>query len=563
MKKILSIILSIVIIFGLFPVAGLIFALANENSESEEYFYTPSTYDQRNEEGKYLILNEDGSYGGSYLDAKYGKGAPYNGEYDVADSDYYTVNSDYYNMNSTEERKIFPKFSSYQQTMADTSGIACLMDILNYMGEDVKGKYSEVELLKRYEQINNQEVYQNGTTVNGLKALVEDLGLGYTAKQEGLGITSSDNKDNKIAKTKTFLKQSVENSKFVLVRYQSPNGYGWKLVIGYDTLGTITKTVNVAPRVTDAVGDDVVIFAEPNDGFDHCQDGYATERLQDFSVWWRKTDVTGTTKETYSYLVIDANIKLDFDVQPVDETIKQTLYDLHLPLNPDGSYGGTRNYTLYGTITSGKGWWDHREANYYKINDFYNMGSEGSRLLLKNYTVLQQTMASSCGICAVNSIMKYYGHESSYYDLELEYLIDYEAITGATVKGKGTSVVNHKKTLTALGYNSYSYSSAYGEVPRYDTYEKYAEFVKYNISNGRPIAVSTNLGSGHYLTIIGIDDMGTDYIYDDVLIIADSCDYWDHYQDGYNIYSAYKFYTQHANGAFSLFQAHIIIYDKN
>ena len=76
------------------------------------------------------------------------------------------------------------------------------------------------------------------------------------------------------------------------------------------------------------------------------------------------------------------------------------------------------------------------------------------------------------------------------------------------------------------------------------------------------MVVSTNLGSGHFLTVIGFDDMGTDYIYDDVFITADSCDYWDGYQDGYNVFSAYKVYTQHTNSSGSRLQAHNVIYDK-
>lgn len=59
-----------------------------------------------------------------------------------------------------------------------------------------------------------------------------------------------------------------------------------------------------------------------------------------------------------------------------------------------------------------------------------------------------------------------------------------------------------------------------------------------NLINDRPIVNVISPSGGHYITIIGYDDMGTDYIYDDVLVIADSSDYWDGYQDGYNMYSA-------------------------
>ena len=82
MKKLISIIVTVAIVVAMIPVA--IF-LINNNEEEAPYLAT-----------KHLILNSDGSYGGSYNEALYGKGAPLNGEYDVENSDYY-FNGDYYN----------------------------------------------------------------------------------------------------------------------------------------------------------------------------------------------------------------------------------------------------------------------------------------------------------------------------------------------------------------------------------------------------------------------------------------------------------------------------------
>ena len=137
--------------------------------------------------------------------------------------------------------------------------------------------------------------------------------------------------------------------------------------------------------------------------------------------------------------------------------------------------------------------------------------------MLPHYTVLQQTMKSSCGLCAVTAVMKYYGAEGTHYDLE----------------------------LTAL-----------------DIYEKYMAFIRANLEEGKPVVVSTNVGGGHFLTVIGIDNMGTDYIYDDVLIIADSNDYWDGYQDGFSAHCAYRFFRHHTNNRHTVLQS-IIVLEKN
>ena len=504
-----------------------------------------------------IILNADGSFGGSLDEALYGKGAPKNGEFDVPNSDYFVVNNDFYNMASTEERMIFPQFSTYQQTMQDSSGLACLLMVLRYAGKT----YTELELLEKYEEVTGETVHGNGTTEKGLAALVESLGLDYTTSSTSLNILAKDEKSQN--KMKEAFQECLKEGKFILARYQSPNGYGWKVVVGYDTLGNVKDTVT--NEESDSFGDDVIIFADPNDCWDHKQDGYTIERAKDFIVWWRQMEIDGTLKDQFSYVVIDPNIDVEYTYEPVDETPKQTLYDLHLALNPDGTYGSTRDQSLYGKISSGNGWYNHTDANYYKINDFYNMGTEGSRILLTNYSILQQTMGSSCGICAVNSVLAYYGEETAQYDMELSYLELYEAVSGETVKGKGTSVGSHNLTLTELGYES-EFARFYpeeGEAPVYDSYEEYMQHMRTNLEAGRPIVVSTNMGSGHYIVVIGMDDMGTEFTYDDVIITADSSDYWDGYQDGYVVQNANKFFRQHTNSSYKVQQANVVIYPKN
>lgn len=98
-----------------------------------------------------------------------------------------------------------------------------------------------------------------------------------------------------------------------------------------------------------------------------------------------------------------------------------------------------------------------------------------------------------------------------------------------------------------MGYSCETFGSKTAADPQSPTYEGYWDFIRTTLDAGKPFIVSTYLGSGHFLTVIGIDDMGTAYPYHDVIITADSCDYWDGHQDGYNVYSAYKFYRQHTN----------------
>lgn len=562
MKRFLSFILVLLTIVSIIPSNIRDFFVLHANASTETGFITPSKTDERNEDGKHLILNADGSYGGTLFDAKYGTGAPLNGEYDIKNSEYYMTDNDFYNMPSDAYRTLIPHFSSYQQTMADTSGIACLMMVLNYLGEDVHTKYSELALLEKYEDVNKTTVFGKGTTPKQMIALIESLGLNISAAREGIEISDSLAKAEKQTRTKEFLQGCLADGKFVLVRYNAPNGFGWKVVIGYDTQGNVTD-INTEKQY-DYFGDDVIIFADPFDCYDHKQDGYSIIRAQEFLVWWRNINASGSMSSKYSYIVIDPNISIDHKRENVDEAVKQMLFDLHLPRNPDGSYGGTRDKALYGTVTSGNGYINHTNRSYYKINDFYNMGSVGTRMLLSGYTVLQQTMSSSCAICAVNSVLKYYGTESeSHYDLELSYLNLYESLNPEIpVKGNGSSARGHDKTLESMGYIAFFNSSAVGSGKKFLTYEEYISFLLYNLQNGRPICCGTYLGSGHYMTVIGYDDMGTDFIYDDVIITANSSDCRDGYQDGYNIYPAMQFFAQHTNSSISSMQNMIVVYKK-
>ena len=82
----------------------------------------------------------------------------------------------------------------------------------------------------------------------------------------------------------------------------------------------------------------------------------------------------------------------------------------------------------------------------------------------------------------------------------------------------------------------------------FEDYCAFKSFVKYNLDNGRPIVTIISPSGGQHVTIIGYDDMGTDHIYDDVVITVDSADYWDGYQDGYVVISANQFYRQFTQG---------------
>lgn len=520
----------------------------NENEEPSIKYFTPTgLYDERNEEGKYLILNDDGTYGGSYHELKYGTGAPFSGEYDQTDSEYYMIN-DYYHMDSDIYRSLFPKFSSYQQTMQDTSGIACVMMILNYLKVDISS-YSEYELMLLYEKLNGTKIYGNGTNAQGIAKLINALDLGYDVDPSDYKNPGTTRAVNEPAFA-SWMKSQVDEGKFVMMRYNSKDGFGWQVVIGYDTMGT-----------DENCHDDVIIFANPLDGSDHYQDGYTVNRAINTYHWWEQIDITAQLSNKLNCVVIDPHIDINFNRQERDMTIEQIIPEVHLILNADGSYGGTTDEELYGKGTPLNGANNHIEENYYKYNDYYNMTSSDTRVLLTNYKAFQQTMSSTCGISATISVLNYYGEDVSVYN-EIWFVETYEKMHSVSIKGSGTGTGKLRDVIETIGYTGYSSTTSAGKVGRFEEYWMFLEWARYNIINGRPMVICVAPRVGHYITIIGIDDMGTDYIYDDVIIIADSGDSWDHYQDGYNTYSAYHLYKQHYNGGLTLIHPSLLIFGK-
>ena len=134
--------------------------------------------------GKYLLVDSNGNYGGTRNRAKYGIGAPLSGMYDQPNTVYYTIN-DYYNMKSTKradgtaERTIYTGFAPYQQTTR-YSGIAGAVAVLNYWGVEVTTD-TEVELIAKYEEANSTTLSARETDT-GLANMWK--ALGYNAAVE-------------------------------------------------------------------------------------------------------------------------------------------------------------------------------------------------------------------------------------------------------------------------------------------------------------------------------------------------------------------------------------------
>ena len=180
---------------------------------------------------------------------------------------------------------------------------------------------------------------------------------------------------------------------------------------------------------------------------------------------------------------------------------------------------------------------DHPDSRYYVFNDFYNMESDGSLHILSRFETYQQTMENSCGDASALMVLNYFGIDG-YNELDIYKL-------AGTEVSKGTSVEGLQAFLESLNLRLDVHAST---EPRFKEIEDCEAYLIQTIDEGAPVLVDWVDWTGHWQTIIGIDTCGTDEPYDDVLILADSYDLTDHYQDGYYLFPFGRFFEMWREG---------------
>lgn len=171
---------------------------------------------------------------------------------------------------------------------------------------------------------------------------------------------------------------------------------------------------------------------------------------------------------------------------------------------------------------------NHADSIYYTHLDFYNMTSTDDRIILPHYPTYQQTTDYSCGPAAALTVLNYFGNE----DFD-------EATLIKRMNSKpeiGTSLSSMIKFFREIDWDVESSREPMDEFA-------FKKFVVKNLRQGKPIIVENVEWGGHWRVIIGCDGVGTENIYDDVLIFADPFDTSDHKQDGYAIEGLDRFYA--------------------
>jgi hypothetical protein len=189
---------------------------------------------------------------------------------------------------------------------------------------------------------------------------------------------------------------------------------------------------------------------------------------------------------------------------------------------------------------------DHLDTPYFAQIDFFQRKSGGSLVILEKFRTYQQTREWSCGNAAGLMVLWHFG-DTKYDELTLAKRMNTTALPadGKIKKGVlyGTDAKGIANFFREIGYEvSSSLDAALPDGLTFDDPVKFKSWVLTNLKRNIPVMVDWLDWSGHWQVIIGYDDMGTEMLADDVLILADPYDVGDHLQDGYYIYPAERFY---------------------
>jgi hypothetical protein len=176
-----------------------------------------------------------------------------------------------------------------------------------------------------------------------------------------------------------------------------------------------------------------------------------------------------------------------------------------------------------------------KNSPYYTTLDFFNMKSTDRLTILAKYKTYQQTTEVTCGPAAALTVLNYAG-DRNWDELKIAKIM-------GTKPEVGTDTSGMVKFFKRIGWDvKSSITTAKKDGTTFASVKEFKDFVITNLKNNTPIMVENIEWGGHWRVIIGYDNMGTETVADDVLILADSYDTADHFQDGYVVNPVEKFY---------------------
>lgn len=201
-----------------------------------------------------------------------------------------------------------------------------------------------------------------------------------------------------------------------------------------------------------------------------------------------------------------------------------------------------------GMLHQQKGIDNIENSPYYPRIDFYNSSPTSTLIKLDKFKTYQQTTGYSCGATCCLMALNYFGIDklSDGNDLTEAYLI--KALDSRSSYNKnedGSYGTSTKSIVSFFETNGYKVESSLGKEKTFSKIIDFANYVKDNLSKGNVILCESVEYGGHWMVIVGYDDMGQPENSNvHTIVFADPCDVNSHWQDGYLIRSAVRFFSQ-------------------
>lgn len=158
------------------------------------------------------------------------------------------------------------------------------------------------------------------------------------------------------------------------------------------------------------------------------------------------------------------------------------------------------------------------EPRYYTGIDFDSLKSDDHLTVIPLRSYRQQVTNYSCGAAAAMTVMSYYGQPANNTDTE-EIRISHEMNSNVSDK----TGINPEQLASWLNRNGWNATWGTGGSRR---------MLLDNLEAGVPTMVEWIDWGGHWVVVVGYDTRGTENIWDDVILFADSVDCHDDRVDG-------------------------------
>ncbi|EEX49210.1 hypothetical protein GCWU000246_00296 [Jonquetella anthropi E3_33 E1] len=194
----------------------------------------------------------------------------------------YFCHLDFFNAVSTDRLTILPRFRTYQQTRPYSCASAVALMVLEHFGRSDWEELEIADVMASYHGLPPET--RRPVPVSDLARFFLDLGwkvssnVEYTKPFDAEELTrpwllspyASFPSERHFSR---FCRWCLRHNWPMMVENIDWGGH-WRLIVGYDTMGTET------------LADDVLILVDPHDTADHCQDGFVVEHLEKFFHTW-------------------------------------------------------------------------------------------------------------------------------------------------------------------------------------------------------------------------------------------------------------------------------------